>query len=398
MMNATAPRLYIDRGISVLPLRPNEKKPYGKWRRWMKECMDAQRAGIWWGGGVRPVPNVGIVTGDISGGLVVLDIEPEHKEFVQGEVELPDTPKVRTARGGLHVYCRGDLRCGRLWLGDRHIGDVRGTGGYVVAPPSITEHGTYQWCSYHGDDWTLDDLAPVPDWVSDRTRTEGGGSPPGGVLGSSSAEGVASQRGSHPSVRVRSDTLMSWMPSSMQRAISQGWYPGGAWGSASELDFAVMLECAHLGVDYASAWDLFAAQPFGTRAAMHLQRDEAYLERTYERAWESAFAAACGAVQLQCLRVVTAQGRIARGASLRALVEFARAGDPQTYRYELPIVLGPPRTDDLSGEWLQLLMAFGVDAPPTADPALIAGRGAVDAIVRDGRVRRFVLPEVFGGV
>ncbi|KKL60654.1 hypothetical protein LCGC14_2203140, partial [marine sediment metagenome] len=373
--------LYIDRGISVLPLRPNEKKPYGRWRRWMKECMDAERAEIWWGGGVRPVPNVGIVTGDISGGLVVLDIEPEHKEFVQDEVELPDTPKVHTARGGLHVYCRGDLRCGKLWLGDRHVGDIRGTGGYVVAPPSVTKAGTYQWCSYHGDDWTLDDLAPVPDWVSDRTRTEGGGPPSRGSLGSSSAEGLASQRGSHPSVRVRSDKLMSWMPSAMQRAISQGWYPGGAWGSSSELDFAVMLECAHLGVDYASAWDLFAAQPFGTRAGMHLQ-----------------FMAACGAVSLRCLRVVTAQGRIARGASLRALVEFSRTDAPQPVRYELPIVLGPPRTDELSGEWLQLLMAFGVDAVPTSDPTLIAGRGAVDAIVRDGRVRRFVLPEVFGGV
>ena len=393
-MNVTHPRLYLERGISVLPLRPNDKKPYGRWRRWMKERMDAERAGIWWGGGVRPLPNLGIVTGDISGNLVVLDIEPEHKEFVQDEVELPDTPKVHTARGGLHVYCRGDLRCGRLWLGDKHVGDIRGTGGYVVAPPSTTPAGAYKWCSYHGDDWTLDDLAPVPDWVSDRTRTEGGGR----AHGSSGAEGGASQRGSHPSVRVRSDTLMSWMPSSMQRAISQGWYPGGAWGSPSELDFAVMLECAHLGVDYASAFDLFAAEPFGTRAGMHLQRDEAYLERTYDRAYESAFVAARGAVQLRCLRVVTAQGRISNGALLRALVEFTQADDPQTYRYELPIVLGPPRTDELSGEWLQLLMAFGVDAEPTPEPALLVGRGTVAAIVRESRVRRFVLPEVFGGV
>lgn len=93
--------------------------------------------------------NVGIATGD---GLLVLDIDGPLGEESLGELErsyeeLPPTLTARTGRdGGRHVYLSTDAdihnSAGRLGKGL----DVRGQGGYVIAPPSVHLSGrTYQW-------------------------------------------------------------------------------------------------------------------------------------------------------------------------------------------------------------------------------------------------------------
>lgn len=101
-----------------------------------------------------PTANVAIRTGAASG-LVVIDIDPPHG----GDVSLAgltaqhpdDVPavSVRTGSGGSHIYLAhpgGVVRNTAGRLGDGI--DVRGDGGYVIAPPSRhPSGGTYAWAS-----------------------------------------------------------------------------------------------------------------------------------------------------------------------------------------------------------------------------------------------------------
>ena len=92
-----------------------------------------------------PGCNVGIVTGAISG-IIVLDVDG-----TQGETELarlgdvPPTPTVRTGNGR-HLYFRHPGGTVSNFAGKRPGLDLRGDGGCVVAPPSVHRNGaTYRW-------------------------------------------------------------------------------------------------------------------------------------------------------------------------------------------------------------------------------------------------------------
>jgi hypothetical protein len=176
---------YAARGIAVFPLRPHSKVPLLSRAAGGHGVLDAStdqaRVRRWWGN--RPDANIGIATG-LPSGFFVLDIDPRHGgEETLGELEgqhglLPETVISYTGGGGEH----------RLW---RHLErvrnsagnclgaglDVRATGGYIVAPPSIHENGrAYCWDVDRG----LDDMAPAdaPGWLvalvggAARTNTE----------------------------------------------------------------------------------------------------------------------------------------------------------------------------------------------------------------------------------
>jgi putative DNA primase/helicase len=92
--------------------------------------------------------NIGIATGSASG-LVVLDIDPKNdgNESIK-QFTIPPTLEVITGSGGRHYYFAlpqgTEIRnsAGKLAAGL----DVRGEGGYVVAPPSIHISGNeYRW-------------------------------------------------------------------------------------------------------------------------------------------------------------------------------------------------------------------------------------------------------------
>src|SRR5262249_40440876 len=85
-----------------------------------------------------PDTNLGIVTGAASEGTVVVDVDRE----IPADVTLPATASVRTSRDR-HLYYRSSapIRCCELgW------GELKGEGGYVVAPDSTHETGDrYEW-------------------------------------------------------------------------------------------------------------------------------------------------------------------------------------------------------------------------------------------------------------
>lgn len=96
-----------------------------------------------------PNANVAIVTGD---GLVVIDIDkdaggiPVFKKLEEVLGKLPKKAVVQTGGGGFHVYLKTEKEIrnssGKLGQGI----DVRGDGGYIIAPPSMHVSGKrYKW-------------------------------------------------------------------------------------------------------------------------------------------------------------------------------------------------------------------------------------------------------------
>ena len=161
----------IKRGWSVIPTKPRSKTPLGSWKE--RQRARATRDELEAAFQTNPSAGVGFVTGEISG-LVVVDIDPYAggDQSMDGLVEqfgaLPITPVVRTGGGGFHYffsYPKTGLRNSAGKLGDGL--DIRGDGGYVVAPPSIHPNGTqYRWAEGRSPDDIP--LAPLPTWVIER--------------------------------------------------------------------------------------------------------------------------------------------------------------------------------------------------------------------------------------
>ena len=114
--------------------------------------------------------NVGIATGAVSG-IVVLDIDPRHGgEEALAEIEaehgpLPPTWRFHTGGGGEHILFRHPGGMVKNSAGTIAPGiDVRGDGGYIVAPPSLHISGRPYAISAddHPDEVAL---APLPAWL-----------------------------------------------------------------------------------------------------------------------------------------------------------------------------------------------------------------------------------------
>lgn len=127
------------------------------------------RVRYWWGRW--PNANVAIRTGRESR-LVVLDVDPAHGglETLRGLIKehgsLPQTYTVGTGSDGLHFYFAHPGKQVRNDAG-RRLGpglDIRGDGGYVIAPPSL--HGSGH--RYHvAADVSIERM---PKWILDRLR------------------------------------------------------------------------------------------------------------------------------------------------------------------------------------------------------------------------------------
>lgn len=133
-------------GWHVLPCRPGAKLPATP-HGFHDASDDPDQVLAWWD--AMPDANVGVATGEPSG-LVVLDVDPGGLETLAALVAehgpLPRTLAVHTPRGGLHgYYAHPGVRvpCSAGKLGPAV--DVRGDGGYVVAPPSVVGGVPYRW-------------------------------------------------------------------------------------------------------------------------------------------------------------------------------------------------------------------------------------------------------------
>lgn len=133
---------YAARGWPVLPLRPRDKVPLNPTGS-KGASTDAAQIEAWWQ--AHPAANVGIATGGAAPWVLDLDEGGEQAWALEHGTLPEDAPRVRTARG-LHVYFAPDAEVRNRQKIDGLPVDVRGVGGYVVAPPSVHASGhVYRW-------------------------------------------------------------------------------------------------------------------------------------------------------------------------------------------------------------------------------------------------------------
>ena len=132
-------------GFKVFPLIPDQKIPMKKgWQKLATNDPVEVEKLFRWGD-----MNIGLRTGE---GLLVIDLDVkggndgiktlEDWELLNGR--LPPTRTSRTASGGLHLlYRTSEVVKNKTGV---HIGvDIRGDGGYIVAPGSTINGKPYEW-------------------------------------------------------------------------------------------------------------------------------------------------------------------------------------------------------------------------------------------------------------
>lgn len=179
---------YASRGWPVFPLhspengrcscRKNECNHPGKHPRTRNGFMDASVTAKtihhWWT--VWPHANIGIPTGGVSG-FWVLDVDGDAgrqslEELTSEYGALPDTVEAQTGGGGRHYLfkCPPDGRKIKNIVGLQRGLDIRGDGGYIVAPPSLHASGRrYEWDpGFHPEETAV---AEAPKWLLDFLHT-----------------------------------------------------------------------------------------------------------------------------------------------------------------------------------------------------------------------------------
>lgn len=143
---------YAKMGFSVFPLAVKGKNPATK-QGFKNATTDLNQINRWWEENKNY--NIGIATGQVSKGLFVIDLDideekgkygnEELREWEAKHGELPDTCRTITGRGGYHLlYKSNQVIHNRTNL--LNGVDIRGDGGYIVAPPSVHPNGNlYQW-------------------------------------------------------------------------------------------------------------------------------------------------------------------------------------------------------------------------------------------------------------
>jgi hypothetical protein len=166
-----AARLYFSalalarRGCAIFPCRL-DKTPYTK-HGFKEATTNLTQVEYWWR--IHQGASIGIATSPVSG-IFVLDIDNYHggeaslRRLEHEHGELPHTVEVITGSGnGRHLYFRWPqhrmIRISQGRLGEGL--DLRGAGGYVIAPPSPHESG-------RAYSWSVDSekqFAEAPDWL-----------------------------------------------------------------------------------------------------------------------------------------------------------------------------------------------------------------------------------------
>lgn len=120
----------------MIPLNKN-KEPLIKWGEFSKRIATDDEVDAWLT--KYPEAQIGIVTGQISN-FVVVDVEAGGDSSM-----YPSTLTVKTGGGGYHFYYQYPGKVTKNATRIAELTDIRGDGGYVVAPPSVSSKGAYSW-------------------------------------------------------------------------------------------------------------------------------------------------------------------------------------------------------------------------------------------------------------
>lgn len=134
---------YESAGYSVIPIRKGQKKPLIEWTEFQRRRATRQEIIKWWTD--YPDANIGVVTGRISG-VVVVDCDPKNGGDARPIVkEYPTGLIQRTGSGGYHLFYKYpenvDWVQNQTKADGRNGIDIRADGGYVVVAPSTHDSG-----------------------------------------------------------------------------------------------------------------------------------------------------------------------------------------------------------------------------------------------------------------
>ena len=168
---------FSEQGTPVFPCQPSSKRPFrfdklGFVHGFHDATTDRSKIeGAWM---IAPAAMVGLPTGEISGWWV-LDIDAKHCDPEEALAELEahygafSTLVVKTPSGGFHVYFQWTPDSAGLSIFETEelpngvTVDLRGNGGYAIAPGSRSHTGAYQV-------WIDRDIAAAPaELVTDMT-------------------------------------------------------------------------------------------------------------------------------------------------------------------------------------------------------------------------------------
>ena len=248
--------MYHESGLTVIPLKPRSKEPAIKSWGYL-QAEPQTRAEV-----LKLFPdddrNIGILGGECSGNLALLDFDDSDTFDLLVEANprfaklVQETSTVDTARGN-HVYLRTPVPVRSSKITGLDL-DVKATGGYVVAPPSIHPSGqVYRWkrgaLSNIIELTALDELGFI---VLEPTNLE-----------------------STPSYGI------GWNKFKILTGDTSG-YP-----SRSEADAALVLTCVKNGWDYDRILHLYLTHAtMGTKFREKGTKGEDYLYLTYKSALE----------------------------------------------------------------------------------------------------------------
>ena len=133
---------YAGKGVPVFPLEPRGKRPLTGFKWQMEMSTDVERVAAWWE--QAPDCNIGGATGYK---FDVIDVDgPAGHLAINATTNLPTiiAQSITARPGGRHLFIEptgAGNRAGML-----PSVDYRGSGGYVVLPPSIGANGKrYHW-------------------------------------------------------------------------------------------------------------------------------------------------------------------------------------------------------------------------------------------------------------
>jgi len=131
----------VGKGKPVFPCG-KDKKPLVAWADFQKRIPTVDEVREWWT--KWPEANIGMPTGKLSG-ISVVDIDPKNGGTVPEGMPTMTTV-VKTGSGGWHYYYKhadGVRNTDERGTGFKGV-DIRGDGGFVIVPPSITNIGSYE--------------------------------------------------------------------------------------------------------------------------------------------------------------------------------------------------------------------------------------------------------------
>ena len=169
----------LELGWSVIPCRPDTKRPRIKWKEFQSKLPTEDQVTDWW----TKFPNdpIALITGEISG-VVVVDCDNEEALHAAFDCGMKSHFRAKTKRGH-HLYFRhpkdGIRRGPKAGVNSRGADwpringlDFRGDGSYALVPPSKN----YSWAIPTGFSLEPDDFPLWEDWTPS-LKQEGGDEP-----------------------------------------------------------------------------------------------------------------------------------------------------------------------------------------------------------------------------